>query len=84
MVNQAKRIMDCSITLMFELAMFLTVCYPNFFEKNKAFPQIFVVFQNCRKTNKSSKGSDDDDCDHPKIFKEMIKTFRDMMISRIH
>lgn len=44
MINVHRRIQDQTIDLMYELFMFLTICYPDFFENNEIFPTIIVIF----------------------------------------
>ena len=44
MINVHGRIQIQTIDLMYELFMFLTICYPDFFHNNGIFPTIIVIF----------------------------------------
>lgn len=44
MISPDGRIKKETIDLMYELFMFLTICYPDFFENNEKFPTIIVIF----------------------------------------
>lgn len=44
MVPPSSRIEDKTIRLMYELFMFLTLCYPDFLEKNDKYPTLIVIF----------------------------------------
>ena len=44
MISVHRRIGDQTIDLMYELFMFLTICYPDFLENNQIIPTIIVIF----------------------------------------